>query len=166
MKDYLNAKEREEWFKTFAAYQAVCDVIESQVSHKPKEMIADLRRAKAFLDRAIAKWVEPLSPKAREVIYKQGLGLTIMIANDARKKAAHVEFLRHMKQVREEAYAEGKDYVYDLAEVAMYGTCRICDGKVRDECRVYEALRNLYVEPWDPKHPKCEYAGAGEVNAG
>jgi len=164
MKDYLSSREREEFFKVYAAWQATDGVIERTADKQRKEILADLKRGKSFLGRAIQTWVDPLDRKARETILKRARGLNVMVASDLSLKRAQVEYLQHMKRVREEAYAtDGKDYVCDLAEITMSAMCRRCNGQPKAHCVVYEALHALSIEPWDVQHPHCEYAGSGNV---
>jgi phage portal protein BeeE len=164
VKDYMNAHEQQSYLMASAAVTAVGTVLDRVSGRLQKEALADLRRGRAFIERALRTWIKPVNQRTREILMRKSAGVTIGVINDTAMQATHKEFLRYMKRIRDEVYQEeGRDYVYDLAEVAMAAACPGCNGAPKATCPVYEALHNLYIEPWDANHPRCEYAGSGAV---
>ncbi|MFB5193164.1 DUF5651 domain-containing protein [Alicyclobacillus fastidiosus] len=166
MKDYMNAAEQENFLMAWGAQSAIAIVIDEAQGHVPKEVLADLKRARSFTERALRNWIKPKNLKTKTIVTKKAAGVSIGLLNDAKKKAEHVAFLKHMQKVREEAYREDPDHVLDLAEITMAVVCKKCSGKPKAKCPVYQAFQGLDIEPWDKNHPSCEYAGAGITQKG
>ncbi|WP_436663577.1 DUF5651 domain-containing protein [Alicyclobacillus acidoterrestris] len=165
MKNYLNAAEKQTFILLSAAGTAIGTGVDQVGSHLPKEIVADFKRANSFLRRALTAWMAPMDTKTKQATLRQAAGVNIGVISDVTKRREQEEYVKYIRDVREEAYREGgRDYVYDLCEHTLAMVCRRCDGKCRDTCALYQAYQHFDIEFWNAHHPRCEYAGAGEVS--
>jgi hypothetical protein len=165
MKNYFNAAEKQIFILASAAGTAIGTVLDNSGTRFPKQVAADLKRARTYLIKALQNWVEPVDERSREAMKRQAAGVNIGVISDISKRLEQERYVKYIRDVREKAYADGgRDYVYDLAEHTLAMVCGRCDGKPKHQgCPLYEAYRHFEIEFWNAHHPECEYSGTGEL---
>ncbi|MCL6453569.1 MAG: DUF5651 domain-containing protein [Alicyclobacillus sp.] len=148
---YLNAAQKRA-LVTLMACVSFLEEIQNAVK-LPKEVATNIKRGRTWAYKAATAWVDGIDAPTRRAVLNLAKDTEIGVVTRATR--ANTEAM--------ERYVAGREYVEQMAELAMAHRCRECDGSIRDGCPLYESLKHYDIPPWDEEHPRCEYAGTGAV---
>ena len=156
MNKYLSAAEKENLVRLLIldAHLYFSVEVYAELKSTDKKFLADLRRGKTFIHKAIDKRLDFLEDDAKKKLAQSvaKIGLTFLPKAEARKELERTQKLQSI-------YPIDIDDMQDWICFMVESVCKTCQRSDYTECQGRKVLVKYDIAPWCPEADgKCQYS--------